>query len=568
MRSLFHNLLLALAIAAVPAQADVTVTARFEPGVISFNPNEPHVYIMFVNVTASGFTDDLNPDNYVKLASDNDSFSGESYPAGGSGGSSSAGFSSTADLSNGINSDLAWTLTIVDGATQTTSLYSVMVTTPGIPAGYIRPMTLDIAPGQPIDPNPIFNFTQGPAFGLPQSDNTSGYAFMLGDLGSYYGEPPLNISGTSWAPDGPLADDSYVVVVAKRNDAPPQTLIQATNPLPLGGAPSLADFNQSVQIQASAQSDDLLVGEPVTGPATDITVQFNAAVISFSPLEDPIYILGVGLTGSGFTDDDDEDNYIVLRSGDNAFSGDLYPALGTGSGTMGSIGLSSASQLSSRINAGNPWTLEVTDGATGSVQTYTLNVTTPGIPAGHMRPITLDTPPGQIIGSAPTFYFNQAPPALPSSSDDTSVGVLFGSNPASYLSTPGLPANASSWTPDGPLAQNEYLLLILRQNEDPPQTLISATTPTPTSGVPLASFDYSIITQSSAQSSDLIVQACSSDFNGDGDFGTDGDIEAFFACLGGNCCNTCQTSDFDLDGDYGTDQDIESFFRVLGGGAC
>jgi len=195
-------------------------------------------------------------------------------------------------------------------------------------------------------------------------------------------------------------------------------------------------------------------------------------------------------------------------------------------------------------------------------------VTTPGIPAGHMRPITLDTPPGQIIGSAPTFYFNQAPPALPSSSDDTSVGVLFGSNPASYLSTPGLPANASSWTPDGPLAQNEYLLLILRQNEDPPQTLISATTPTPTSGVPLASFDYSIITQSSAQSSDLIVQACSSDFNGDGDFGTDGDIEAFFACLGGNCCNTCQTSDFDLDGDYGTDQDIESFFRVLGGGAC
>jgi hypothetical protein len=61
-----------------------------------------------------------------------------------------------------------------------------------------------------------------------------------------------------------------------------------------------------------------------------------------------------------------------------------------------------------------------------------------------------------------------------------------------------------------------------------------------------------------------------SDYNGDGDFGTDQDIEAFFACLGGNCCATCFSggSDFNGDGDFGTDQDIESFFRVLGGGSC
>jgi hypothetical protein len=60
------------------------------------------------------------------------------------------------------------------------------------------------------------------------------------------------------------------------------------------------------------------------------------------------------------------------------------------------------------------------------------------------------------------------------------------------------------------------------------------------------------------------------DYNGDGDFGTDQDIEAFFACLGGNCCTTCfcQGSDFNGDGDFGTDQDIEAFFRVLGGGNC
>ncbi len=60
------------------------------------------------------------------------------------------------------------------------------------------------------------------------------------------------------------------------------------------------------------------------------------------------------------------------------------------------------------------------------------------------------------------------------------------------------------------------------------------------------------------------------DFNGDGDVGTDADIEAFFACLSGNCCATCFPggADFNQDGDIGTDADIESFFRVLSGGPC
>jgi hypothetical protein len=60
------------------------------------------------------------------------------------------------------------------------------------------------------------------------------------------------------------------------------------------------------------------------------------------------------------------------------------------------------------------------------------------------------------------------------------------------------------------------------------------------------------------------------DFNGDGDFGTDQDVEAFFACLAGHCCATCFPggSDFNGDGDFGTDQDIEAFFRVLAGHPC
>jgi probable HAF family extracellular repeat protein len=60
------------------------------------------------------------------------------------------------------------------------------------------------------------------------------------------------------------------------------------------------------------------------------------------------------------------------------------------------------------------------------------------------------------------------------------------------------------------------------------------------------------------------------DFNNDADHGTDADIEAFFACLAGNCCPRCPQAgaDFNADGDPGTDQDIEAFFRVLAGGTC
>jgi probable HAF family extracellular repeat protein len=62
----------------------------------------------------------------------------------------------------------------------------------------------------------------------------------------------------------------------------------------------------------------------------------------------------------------------------------------------------------------------------------------------------------------------------------------------------------------------------------------------------------------------------SSDFNGDGEFGTDADIEAFFLCLAGTCCPTCWHlgADFNADDEVGTDADIEAFFRVLASNPC
>jgi len=67
-----------------------------------------------------------------------------------------------------------------------------------------------------------------------------------------------------------------------------------------------------------------------------------------------------------------------------------------------------------------------------------------------------------------------------------------------------------------------------------------------------------------------IIGCGSSDFNCDGDSATDQDIEAFFACVGGDCCATCDPlgADFNNDGDSATDADLEAFFRVLAGGPC
>jgi hypothetical protein len=65
-----------------------------------------------------------------------------------------------------------------------------------------------------------------------------------------------------------------------------------------------------------------------------------------------------------------------------------------------------------------------------------------------------------------------------------------------------------------------------------------------------------------------LVVCASPDFNHDGDVATDADIEAFFACLAGNCCPACDSADVNSDGDVATDRDIEAFFSLLAGNGC
>ncbi|HYE61412.1 MAG TPA: DNRLRE domain-containing protein [Phycisphaerales bacterium] len=138
---------------------------------------------------------------------------------------------------------------------------------------------------------------------------------------------------------------------------------------------------------------------------------------------------------------------------------------------------------------------------------------------------------------------------------EPSAEVVVGSSFATYSwSGPGVVADVQGWVGDG----SSNFGWLLRGAED---TLGSA-------------LRWSSMEGENPPQLIVTYQAGSTcgtaDYNGDGDVGTDQDIEAFFACLGGTCCDTCWHlgGDFNGDGDTGTDQDIESFFRVLGGGPC
>ena len=83
-----------------------------------------------------------------------------------------------------------------------------------------------------------------------------------------------------------------------------------------------------------------------------------------------------------------------------------------------------------------------------------------------------------------------------------------------------------------------------------------------------AGVDYlaGIIDSALQAAAPLYLPCGSTDIDGDGDAGTDADLEAFFVTIAGGC-PACQT-DIDGDGDAGTDADVEAFFRLLSGGSC
>jgi hypothetical protein len=156
----------------------------------------------------------------------------------------------------------------------------------------------------------------------------------------------------------------------------------------------------------------------------------------------------------------------------------------------------------------------------------------------------------------------------PAVATSSSAKGIFGPYQVGYvnLGIPGSTSSASLWSGTGASWENLSLALTGSWSNTVAQSVWSDGTRLYVAGSGhnnSANRDEALL-----WSRPLPAPCGSADFNHDGDSGTDADIEAFFACIAGNCCAPCGTADFNGDGDVGTDSDIEAFFRVLAGGNC
>lgn len=543
------------------SQAQVHVNVAFRPQVISFSPTGSPVYVLFADLSASGFNNDNHVDNSVVITSGSGAFSAHTEPGLGSGGSSSSGFSTVIDLSNAINGSGTWTMSITDGDLGVTSQYTLSVSTPGIDADYLRPIALDVTPDAPIPASPTFNFSIDPAANFDAEYTGASAAMFAGNFANSVFSPGILPTDTSWTPDGPLADDNYLLYVAFTNFDCPQWLVESSYPEQLDGPAVLETFNSSVYVMTESQAPNLTVGN---ANPYEVEVSFSPDVISFSPTDPDLYILSIGLNATGFVDEFNEDNFVRLESNDGLFSGDIYPARGSGSGTAGSAGLLSDESLAFVINNGPGWTLRITDGTTLQTHEYSVNISTPGFPVDLIRAIGLPTEPDSEISETPTFDFSLLEAQSPEYDYTNAFAFLIGAEPGNFVSSPALTVNDRSWTPDSLLIPDTYILVLGMSNEYVDPMLFDVSNPAGnTPGAPPVNLSHTVRSATYAQRSGLIVSSyCPADFNLDG--GVDGsDVSSFFESW------EAGDSLADVNRDGGVDgSDIDTFFTAWEAGGC
>jgi hypothetical protein len=543
------------------AQAQVHVSVAFRPQVISFSPLGSPVYVLFADVSASGFNDDGNVGNSVVITSGSGAFSAHTEPGLGSGGSSSAGFASVLDLSDGINDSGTWTMSITDGDLGTTSQYTMSITTAGIDADYLRPIILDVTPDSAIPASPSFNFSIDPAANFDAEYTAASAAMFANNPSNSVFSPVVYPTDTSWTPDGPLADDNYLLYVAFTNFDCPQWLVEASYPEQVDGPAVLETFNTSVYVMTESQAPNLAVGN---ANPYQVDVSFSPDVISFSPTDPDLYILSINLNATGFVDELNEDNFVRLESNDGLFSGDIYPARGSGSGTAGSAGMLSDEHLAFVINNGAGWTLRITDGTTLQTHEYSVNISTPGFPDDLIRAIGLLTEPNSEISETPTFDFSLLEAQSPEYEYTYAFAFLIGAEPNNFVSSPALSVSDRNWTPDSLLIPDSYIVVIgmLNDNVDP-QLFVTSNPSGNTPGAPPVNLNHTVRSATYAQRSGLTVSSyCPADFNLDG--GVDGsDVSSFFESW------EAGDSLADVNRDGGVDgSDIDTFFTAWEAGGC
>jgi hypothetical protein len=545
--------------AASTAQAQVNVTLNVRPEVISFDPAQSPVYVLFVTMQVSGFTDDTNVANNVTVTSALGTFSG-TWSNNGSG-ASSGGFADTAALSSTISGERFWRMVITDGVTGQSGEYLFEIDVPfaNIDPEYLRPLFIDALPDTTISSTPTFDYMVPPET-LPDAQYDNGLVIMYpNNPANFVVDPTLPpVSGT-WTPADPLADDTYLLDMRVSNtDAQDQPIMVSTPTIDFG-EDLLLGFNYDVVYTSEAQIPRLTVGVP---PEYSVTYTPDLGVLRFAPEQEGVYVLFGGITATGFVDESNVDNRVELLAPDGSFGCDSFP--GGGSGGAFSFGYADTAALSSQINSLGDWTLRLTDGTTGLVSEYYVTIGTPGVPADLLRPITHDLATGASFGEFPTFNFSLSGTADPAFEYNSASAGLFGlSN--SYF-TPAITPADTSWTPDGPIASDTYGLTTSMSNNIAPMSIMTVSGATGVGGgEPSITFNYGRLNAFTyAQVSDLVGGSapCPADFNLDG--GIDGaDVEAFFEAWVVADISADTNQDGGVDG-----TDVEIFFNAWSNGGC
>jgi hypothetical protein len=255
--------LLLAAGAAGTASAAFDVSLRFQVEAISFSGTPSSPYITFPFVGVAGFTDPSDPGNRAELVS------GGSHFKGWVNGPYSASSVVHGDVDSlKANLDLnPWTLSITDGATATTRLFNITVSSSLLTGDYIRPMTLldGVDNGSTIGADHVFHWSMADAAGSLAEYTRASIALYAPGTGTYYGTPFISPADRSWMPDGgPISPGTYSLSIAMFNDRVPQDLIVATAAAADGGE-ELGAFSTGVTAVTEMYVSDLHV---VPGPGS------------------------------------------------------------------------------------------------------------------------------------------------------------------------------------------------------------------------------------------------------------------------------------------------------------
>jgi hypothetical protein len=307
----------------------------------------------------------------------------------------------------------------------------------------------------------------------------------------------------------------------------------------------------------------------------------------------------IGLSGSQAMYDDGTHGDIIAGDGRYSYLATIAPWAGTGAANLGfsvadSQGRSSSGSFPITVlaaPAADQWDEDFAGGDASPMPVGTVPINGSGplnLITGHLGASDADmyrinicdpalfsatTVNGTIVDTQ-LFLFREDGHGVTMDDDDPASGAFQSTLSHQFVTTPGVYYLAvSEWGKD-PVDSAQRFLWTETVGDS---YSVEHAPDGPGAANPISTWNFALGSGGSYQiyltgvcRGEPVAGCGSADFNCDGDVATDADIEAFFACIAGDCpAAPCASSaDFNADGDAATDADIEAFFRVLAGGHC